>query len=240
MYKYLNKSKAIQEFNEYENSRLIEVDKLNSFYKKIREDLLNFHEEYKHFIDTRKVYEYDLSMALEIYEYFDLRTYGYSNLSNYDFWRYICIKVVPDIIEERHGLNPEYYYKKNVRIYIPTLWWYIHMTWQGSHEETRKILNKHNTDTIQSLVERPGKQGAYLETYRKIISYYDKLDQKDKRYGTTGRNYLLRTLMVMHTAKCLLINPDLVGVDQYVRNIYENVGIKFNKVGTSYEYIRGN
>ena len=79
----------------------------------------------------------------------------------------------------------------------------------------------------------------FLETYRKIIEYYDKLDQRD-RVVDGQKYYLLRRIMVLHTAKCLLFDPNILGADNYVRMLFENVGIKFNESGSSYEYIRRN
>lgn len=239
IYEYLKRDKAELVYNDFINNNL-NLDNLNAFYKNMRKALIEFHEKYKVLLEKRKYYLYDLNMALEIYSYYDINEYGYACLSNYDFWRYICVKVVPDIIRERHGINPEYYFKKNVRMYIPTLWWYINMTWQGSLEQTKIVLEKHNTDTIQSLVERPGRQGVFLETYRKIIEYYDKLDQRDRVVDGQKKYYLLRRIMVLHTAKCLLFDPNILGADNYVRMLFENVGIKFNESGSSYEYIRRN
>ncbi|MFA7689219.1 MAG: hypothetical protein WCX96_03945 [Bacilli bacterium] len=229
VYKFLTKQKAISEFDKYLNGENPNYDDLPSFYLHMRNDILRFHNVHK----DKTGYEYDLSLALDLYRYFELSKYGYSNLSNYDFWRYICIKVVPDIVKFRHGLVPEYYYKKNVRMYIPTLWWYIHITWQGDFDSTEKVLLKHNTDTIQSLVERPGKQGVYLETYRKIIYFYDLLNDKDKVIvksvsGVRKNEYLLRSIMVLHTAKCLTVSPELLGEENYVRMLFEQLGKKFN------------
>lgn len=235
MYLKLNRQNASKEFDKLLNGQMPNYKELNPLYSNIRNELLKMHNMFK---DKQK-YDYDLHFALELYKYFSLEKYGYSNLSNYDFWRYICLKVAPDIIESRRGLVAEYFFKKNVRMHFPTLWWYIHLSWQGDLESTKEVLLKHNTDTIQSLVERPGKMGVYLDTYRSIIYFYNLLDQKDKlvyKDGNKKSDYLLRSIMVLHTAKCLTISPEIMGINDYVIMLFQEMGIKFERRGTSYGY----
>ena len=96
-------------------------------------------------------YSYDLKLALKVYEFFNQQQwFNDSVASNYGFWMYLSLKVIPEIIINRHGWMPEYFYDKNVRIYIPTLYWYIHMSFQGDLEKTYNILKTLNTDYIFS------------------------------------------------------------------------------------------
>lgn len=237
MYKKLNRFKASKDFDNLLNGLKPNYNELSLTYKNMRNNLLRIHNTNK---DKQK-YEYDLYFAIDLYKLFNLNKYGYSNLSNYDFWRYICLKVAPDIIEERRGLVAEYFFKKNVRMHFPTLWWYIHLTWQGDLETTKNVLLEHNTDSIQALVERPGKSGVYLEVYRKIIYFYSLLKTKDRmvsKISGKGSVYLLRSIMVLHTAKCLTISPEMTGVEEYVMMLFEELGIKFERRGLGYVYYR--
>ena len=64
---------------------------------------------------------------------------------------------------------------------FPTLWWYINMTWQGSLEQTKIVLEKHNTlIPFKVLLERPGRQGVFWKHIERLLEYYDKLDQRER------------------------------------------------------------
>lgn len=229
--KYLSISKAREEFQKIQFEDYANYfDTLPNEYKEIRNSLIDFNMEIE-----IKEYLKDLDFGLYLYEYFLSKPwFNLSLAANYDFWRYICIKVVPDIIYIRHKDIPSYYYEKNVRMYIPTLWWYIHMSWQGDKNSTYNVLLNNSTDTIQSLVERPGKKGVHLETYRSIIKYFSNVDKKYRTYKKEIYNYknevfiekdyiLFRQVMVLHTAKSLVINPDLYngGPEAYVEMLFK-------------------
>ena len=114
--KELSKEESRKIFEEFNGKFKSEnFDNLIDDYKQIRNDLLLLHNKYKTFKD----YKYDLHYGLDIYNYFNSKDWFNETIaSNYDFWRYICIKVIPDIIFKRHGLVPAYYYEKNVRICV--------------------------------------------------------------------------------------------------------------------------
>jgi hypothetical protein len=156
----LTREEAEQLFNEYQSTPVIGsyYSDLDPDYQTIRSDLLKL-------ADIGKFeYDYDLEFAGKLYSYFNgLNGFNEMVASNYGFWRYISLKVVPDIIQHRHGLVPEYYYAKNVRVYIPTLWWYIHLSMQSSLEDTINLLSRYNTDYIVQLVERPEEREHILK-----------------------------------------------------------------------------
>lgn len=223
--KTLSKDSAKIELYRYFNNDLSEnyFDNLDDDYKVIRSRILNFHNE----ISEYKDYEYDLNLAIKIYDYFNSENWFNETIaSNYDFWRYICVKVVPDIIYKRHGKVESYYFEKNVRMYIPTLWWYIHMTYQGDINKTYNSLKNFNTDYILQLVERPGRDGTYLLITRTIIMKISQLP-KEELNKTIGSANLFRRIMIQHTAKSNNYNLILENeVDKYVDDLITSCKVK--------------
>lgn len=196
---------------------------LDNDYLQIRRDLLEIHNKY----EGLKDYKYDLEFGLSIYEYFNSKNWFNENVaSNYGFWRYLCIKVVPDIIVKRHGLVAAYYYEKNVRIYLSTLWWYIHMSYQGDMVSTKECLESLNTDYILQLVERPGREGTYIEISREMMKRISKLP-KEELNKKIGNANLFRRILIQNTAKVnnfnLLLENDSQG---YVENILQACNTK--------------
>lgn len=64
-------------------------------------------------------YAFDLDFAVKLYKYFDINSSIFDEVkaSNYNFWYYLSLNVVPDLVTKRHGLVDSYFYSKNVRIY---------------------------------------------------------------------------------------------------------------------------
>ena len=199
-------------------------DDLDVDYKKLRCDLLNIVPK-----PIEKNYEFDLEFGIRIYEYFnnvESLNFNEAVASNYDFWRYICLKVIPDVIEKRHGFVETYYYSKNVRMYIPTLWWYIEIGYQGDIKSTYNCLKSFSTDYIVQFVERPGREGLYIEVIRRIFYYLAKLPKEvinDKK----GNQTLIRRLLIQHTAKNANYNLVVEGkIDEYVKELYKSCGVE--------------
>ena len=176
-------------------------------------------------------YDYDLNFGIRLYEFFNrIEGFNESVASDYDFWRYISIKVVPDIVEKRHGLVPSYFYEKNVRIYLSTLWWYIHLTYQGNMQSTYECLKDLNTDYILQLVERPGRNGVYLEIMRCIIKFISKVPENERNKKLNGAN-LFRRIMIQNTARVDNYNLLFDGkVERYVASLFElcNVNVEYD------------
>lgn len=200
-------------------------DNLDEDYKRIRNDILEF-------LETSPImlnYDFDLRFALEIYEYFNKKIFVENKeilASNYAFWRYICLKVFPDVVYKRHGLQVEYYYEKNVRLYFSTLWWYIEMAYQGNREKTYLALKNFTTDYILQLVERPGREGMYLEVSRGITKYLATLPSKVINEKYEDKN-LIRRLLIQKTASEQNFNLIIEGKsDEYVKLLFKNCGVE--------------
>lgn len=216
----LNKEEAKNTFLTFKSSFDESYFKsLDYEYTQIRNDLINIFYNCKKYSD----YKLDLEFATSIYEYFNSKPWFNENVaSNYDFWRYLSIKVVPDIINERHGLVASYFYEKNVRIYLSTMWWYIHMSYQGDIETTKSCLEKLNTDYILQFVERPGREGTYIEITREIINRISKLPKEvlNKKVGNAN---LFRRILIQNTAR--IENYNLIlenNAKKYVDNLLQS------------------
>ncbi|HFI0259201.1 TPA: hypothetical protein ACGOU2_002079, partial [Streptococcus suis] len=99
-------------------------------------------------------YDFDLRFGLKVYSILSHKV-GFTNrtASNDDVWRYLSIKIIPDIVHSRWGRN-EVRTLTSRRIWLKNLWWYIHLSWAGNSEETFNLLKNNTTDTVVQLVER--------------------------------------------------------------------------------------
>lgn len=85
-------------------------------------------------------------------------------------WRYLSLRVLPDLVKNRwDSTTPVRYWKGRSRIWLRALWWTVHLTWQGTEEATRKALVSVTTDTVVQLVVRPGKGGFRIDLTRLIF-----------------------------------------------------------------------
>jgi hypothetical protein len=212
---------------------------LNSEYEEIRQNISKMYQEAKKSAEKNERngasdYVTDVYFAASLYEY--LNSIGWFSMhaaSNPDFWRYLAIVVSPDVVYDRWGDSPGHFYSKAVRNYFQSMWWYIHLSWQGNVEDTVKTLlyPGFDSDTVLNLTERPGSNGAYVEVFRYIMKYFSLLDTSVLRaYSGKGRTTLFRSLMKLHTAKSVVIDPLLYegGASGYARNLFSEVGIKRN------------
>lgn len=168
--------------------------------------------------------------------YSELARRGFSQrLASFDgVWIYLCIKVVPDIIVSRfkekgssQNVNEARFWKTSRRIYLKTLWWYIHLSLQDGPDlksrlsNTVEMLKDHTTDTVVQLVERSGKSGYRPEVYREIMKYYSNLEASPR-----VKTALFRKVMVLNTARTVTVEPELCqgGVKAYVKELYGYFG----------------
>lgn len=184
----------------------------------------------------KKDYYIDAHMGMLLYDYlwkqsgFTLRV-----ASNDDFWRYLSVRVVPDVVADRWGKdNESHYWSKPVRIWLRSLWWYVHLSWQGDMDSTAKVLESpcFSTDSILNLEERTGRNGTFITVYRYIMYYYSRIPREiieayDKN-TEVQRDGLFRVVMKLNTAKSLVIDPalDLGGEKEYVRKLFMDAGVR--------------
>ena len=213
-------NKANKDFEKLQvNSTSVEpINPRNEFIElrqqliKARDDIFEAHNLDK---ANKLEYSFDLLFGLEVYQILN-EDIGFTNrvATNDDVWRYLSICVIPDIVHSRWSLNADHFYKISRRIWLKTIWWYIHLSWRGNKEDTYEILKDNSTDTILQLVERPG-IGYYTEMYRELMLQYTNYEDKSRN--------LFRMVLKLNTARLLTISPELVegGISGYVSSLFE-------------------
>lgn len=154
-------------------------------YNELRKKVIDIYCKYK----EKGGYEVDVRIGLCLYGELSKKN-GFTNVlaNDDDIWRYLSCIVFPDITNlryppsktdrnEGHRLNTKRFYLHTRRIWLKTLWWYIHLSWQGTENSTYKVLKDYGTDTISDFIERPGK-GYRLTLYRSLMKEYSKVDTK--------------------------------------------------------------
>ena len=142
---------------------------------------------------SQKNYSYQLDLYFGIKLYTTLnQKYGMNTrlAATEGIWRYLSVCVVPDLIEKRYGKDhPDRFWKKPKRLWLRVLWWYIHLSWQGSEEATVDILKDNSTDEILQLVDRCGRGGYRVNLYREMMKKNGQLDPADRRKKQLFRNH---------------------------------------------------
>lgn len=215
------------------------LPKVEREYLKIREDIKAIADKVTQHCPTdiaKKDYYIDVHIGILLYEYlwqqpgFNLRA-----AANDDFWRYLSVKVVPNVVAERWGKdNESHYWSKPSRIWLRSIWWYIHLSWQGDMRTTASILEApcFSTDSILNLEERTGRNGTFINVYRFIMYYYSHIPEKElveyNKQAKTQRDDLFRTVMRLNTAKVMVIDPALYlgGEKEYVRSLFADAGVR--------------
>lgn len=171
---------------------------------------------------SQKNYSYQLDLQFGIKLYTTLNQKYDMNVrlaATEGIWRYLSVCVVPDLIEKRYGKDhPDRFWKKPKRLWLRVLWWYVHLSWQGSEEATIDILKDNSTDEILQLVDRCGRGGYRVNLYREMMKKNGQLDPADRR-----KRQLFRKMMVLNTARVQVIEPEVAagGTAGYVESLCE-------------------
>lgn len=194
---------------------------LDQEYLELRENVMKEYLMLKE--ENRKEYKLDYKFSLWFYDYMRKQNWLTPRVAaNDDFWRYLAMFVMPDIISDRFpAIHPDHYYSRGVRIYPYILYWYSHLSWQDSLEETERLLEKElfSTRTINDLLDRPGKNGTFIDLYRKIVFQYGNTQYTNPvDYAT-----LFSSIMKLCMAKTVVIDPDLCegGTKEYARSLID-------------------
>ena len=236
--KTLSRSECQEMMVSWINSQGDILPSVDSDYTVIREDIGKIYQDASDSWDIsygRHDYYVDVILGLKLYDYLNRQSwFSLRVASNTDFWRYLSVAVVPHIVSNRWGLdNEDHYWKRPMRIWLRSLWWYVHFSWCNSLEETKALLLKpmFSTDTILNIVERSGKNGTNIELYRDILQTYSNLSidviSKYKAKGLKETD-LFRAIMKLNTAKIIVIEPNLCldGIHGYVSQLCEDLNIR--------------
>jgi len=197
---------------------------LSADYRKMRDNLWKI---YKSSVEDNsdngsKKYLTDLNFGLSVYSYLKNEIgITASDASDDDVWRFIQMNVVPDLIFDRwfegngsDRINNDRFWKDSRRMWLKTMWWYIHLSLQNdSIEDTKQILVGNSSDDISQLVERSG-AGYRTDLYRAIMLRYSRSESDDK--------LLLRKVLKLNVVRCATIEPLLFvsGIDDYAESLF--------------------
>lgn len=166
-----------------------------------------------------------------------------------DIWRYISICVMPDLTFIRYpnqqsdvevireyipnlsyaiGVKTEKdsirikkkrFYSHTRRIWLKTLWWYVHLGWQDTPKKTYEVLKNNGTNIISHFIERPGR-GYREQLFRCMLYAYSLLPEQ--------RDSIFRAAAKLNLAKCVSIEPALSegGEIFYSKKLFEEVFTK--------------
>ncbi len=221
-YKTLRLDEIKRRYEQFVNNHLVEEANLDSNYKNLREVCLKKYYEIKAnvgFTSSKSSLHYiDMNFGFFLYDYLNQQIDFTSKYeSNYDFWRYFAVCVIPDIVADRWNINKsDHFYSKPTGIYPFQIYWYIKLSWQGTKEKTLKILEDNQEDQILQLVDRPSSIGVNLELYRRIMYKLSLVDPQK-------RQDVFRAVMLKNTAKLVNIRPELYdgGINAYVDMLYQ-------------------
>ena len=164
-----------------------------------------------------KSYAFDLNLGLFLYTTLN-EDYGFTErlAAQDEMWRYLSLEVFPDIVYKRYDMNDVRFYQSTRRIWLRSIWWYIHLSWQGTKEATYAILKDNSSDDLLQLIDRSGSGGYRKELTRELM-------RQNSLYNSQKTPRLFRRLLKLNTARLNIIEPTLVegGVEKYVSDLYE-------------------
>lgn len=204
------------------------ADSLNEAYSALRQDLCQRYQTISDELDaapTQAARNYRVDLDFGLYLYDRLTELGFSErmASTDPVWFYLSVAVVPDLVYRRYGneIHVDRYFAKKRRIWLKSLWWYIHLCLQTTDNQpdldrTREALMHNTTDTILQIVDRAGPGGYRVEVTRELMRRYADQAQSD------ASGLLLRRLMVLHVARVRLMEPALCegGVAGYIDSLF--------------------
>ena len=171
------------------------------------------------------MYPVDVEVGLALYE--GLMPHGFTveDACNDDFWRYLSVVVFPDLTylrypdpekeqREKGGrINFKRFFSHTRRIWLKTLWWYVHLSWQGDVASTRRVIEGNAVDTIGKFIETPGR-GYRPDFYRAFMARYAKSPAKKTDNFNSAKQ--------LSNARCRVIEPELTegGVEGYCDRLF--------------------
>lgn len=210
--------------NEWQMFKINEND-LKKEYLSLRVKVLEIcRQENLSLYNKTNYYNLDVKLGLCLYKELPLSTI---EADNDDIWRYLSCIVFPDITYLRYPkpdgdnnrINKKRFFSHPRRIWLKTLWWYIHLSWQGSEDGTYSALQDLGTDTISDFIERPGK-GYRINLFRALIGEYSKLKNKNSQ--------IFNKIQKQNLINCQTIEPALCfgGEKDYVRRLFKQLDLE--------------
>jgi len=180
-----------------------------------------------------KKYTFDLEFGLRMYASLYKNGFTEWNAADNGVWSYLSIRIIPDIVYGRcEGYNEDRFYKRNWRILLKDLWWYIHTTEEGGDKDfdmegTRKILARNSEDIMFLLLDHLG-YGFRPRVYHLLMRRYSEL--LDSGIQLASCEDFFRAIMLLHQVRTEVIDPILQGEEAYVEGLFERVLPQFTEL----------
>lgn len=184
-------------------------------------ELQDIFEKHKHFIENEKnkeQYLFDMYFGLDFYNL--VNKYG---MTNYDaasdnVWIFMSIRMMFNVMKIRWSSEKaiiDRSYKDKRRIYPKSLYWFIHLCYQGDDVSTIEVIKNLTTDEIVGLTERTG-EGYRIELMRKIVKKASQIEKKRVDF---------RMILKMNHARTQVIEPDFYkgGCEGYVEDLFKSI-----------------
>ena len=197
-------------------------------YEEFRQELVSVFNDTLAETGGKMNYLLDLRVGIKLYQLMPLgKNFTVIQANDDDIWRYISVKVMPDITYLRYPnpekgsirINQKRFYSHTRRIWLKTLWWYIHLSWQGDESKTFEVLRDNGVDNINKLIETPGR-GYRIPLFRSMMLEYHKTSpHKVKDFAAFTK---------LNNAKCVSVEPALTsgGVAVYAQKLLAEVSTK--------------
>lgn len=197
-------------------------------YEEFRKELVSVFNDTLAETGGKMNYLLDLRVGIKLYQLMPLgKNFTVIQANDDDIWRYISVKVMPDITYLRYPnpekgsirINQKRFYSHTRRIWLKTLWWYIHLSWQGDEGKTFEVLRDNGVDNINKLIETPGR-GYRIPLFRSMmLEYYKTSPHKVKDFAAFTK---------LNNAKCVSVEPALTsgGVAVYAQKLLAEVSTK--------------
>lgn len=200
------------------------VDDFDDCYSDLREKVIRSYSEAADMGD----YAVDLKVGFCLYTELNKNQDFTTVIANDDdIWRYLSCKVFPDITYLRYPkpakddirIAKKRFYSHTRRIWLKTLWWYIHLSWQGTIASTYKVLKDCNVDTINKLYEQPG-NGFRLILSRELMKQYSGALKKTSK--------LFESIQKQNLVNCRTIEPALTENAEkgYVEHLFNQLSLQ--------------
>ena len=218
----LSRKEAIEAMNSW-IANSFALPTIGKDYAEIRNDLVAMLSQSQDEAEIVQGYQTDVCFGSALFGYLKQKPWFTDRLASDDgFWRYLSLRVVPDLLGDRWGnTNADHYYTKPSRIWLKTMWWYFYLSFNKDVATTKEMLlsEAFSTDTILNLVERTGRSGTNISVYRRIMSKYSALE------GVGDKDF--RNIMKLNTAKAVVIEPVFSegGVSGYVDSLFNELSL---------------
>ena len=215
-------AKAWMQFDPTGGPGAIDWGSLDPDYIALRDVVVEAWKGDKTDVRSRNDYKYKIDMAVGLALYGFLRKHGFNEVyaETDDWWRFVSIKLCPDLTYQRYPregevrINRKRFYDHPRRIWLKTLWWYVHLCWQGSVEATKAVLAEMGTDAISQIIERPGR--GYRPEVSRVIAA--KCAAESAWCGAKP----FQKVMARNSVYCATFEPTLFagGVEGYADRIF--------------------